>query len=81
MNRLGLCCEYVSRQVKRLREFAYVAASNEAEGIVVDGVRHVKSQFAKSPTDARSSSTSGGITYCPECLWLSRSLLMCNRLF
>lgn len=56
----ALSLEFVSRQVKRLREFAYVAASNEAEDIVVDGVRYVKSQFAKSPTDARSSSTSGG---------------------
>jgi DNA-binding transcriptional ArsR family regulator len=50
-----LSLEFVSRHVKKLREFAYVAASEEAGEIVVDGVRYVRSQFAKSPTGPRST--------------------------
>jgi len=52
-----LSLEFVSRQVKRLREFAYLAAPGEVEDVVVDGVRYVRSQFAKNPDDGRSSSS------------------------
>jgi hypothetical protein len=42
-----LSLEFVSRRVKRLREFAYVAASSEVgRDVVVDGVTYVRSQFA-----------------------------------
>jgi len=52
-----LSLEFVTRQVKKLREFAYVVASGEAEDIIVDGVRYVRSQFAKNPDGGRSSSS------------------------
>jgi predicted DNA-binding transcriptional regulator len=58
----ALSLEFVDGHSKRLREFAYVAASGEVEGVVVDGVRHVRSQFSKSPNCARSSSSPRGTT-------------------
>jgi len=52
--------EFVGGQVKRLREFAYLASSDEvSKDIVVDGVRYVRSQFADSPAGVRSSSSYG----------------------
>jgi hypothetical protein len=51
-----LSFEFVGGQVKRLREFAYVAAPSGAKEVVVDGVKYVKSQSANSPTGAYSSS-------------------------
>jgi hypothetical protein len=56
-----LSFEFAGGQVKRLREFEYVATSNGIAEIVVDGVKYVKTQLAnKSPTDARSSLRSPG---------------------
>jgi len=53
-----LSLEFVGGQVKRLREFAYLAVSDEvSKDIVVDGVRYVRSQFADSPSGGRSSSS------------------------
>jgi len=55
-----LSLEFVGGQVKRLREFAYVVASDEvSKDIVVDGVGFVRSQFADCPAGVRSSSSHG----------------------
>jgi predicted DNA-binding transcriptional regulator len=55
-----LSLEFVGGQVKRLGEFAYLAASDEvSKEIVVDGGRYVRSQFADSPAGVRSSSSYG----------------------
>ncbi len=55
-----LSLEFVGGQVKRLREFAYLVASDEvSKDIVVDGGRYVRSQFADCPAGVRSSSSYG----------------------